>query len=42
MREKNACFGKPIEHLNFCVKKHIQNKKMPQEQENERRKLDID
>lgn len=31
MWEKNARFAKPIEHPNFCVKKHIQNKKMPQE-----------
>ena len=42
MREKNARFGKPIEHPNFCEKKKIQNKKLPQEQENERRKLHID
>lgn len=40
--EKNARFAKQIEHPNFCVKKHIQNKTMPQEQETERRKLHID
>ena len=42
MREKKTHVLPSRLNIVTCAKKNIQNKKLPQEQENERRKLHID